>query len=89
MKIEKSEMMSRERNLERKSSRGGPSSSKRTRDSQVKSVHSAATRERWQGPTMASGSDRGTSTGQGEKIECPHCHKYHASTCKWLPEGCF
>ena len=33
MKIEKSEMMSRERNLERKSSRGGSSSGKRTRES--------------------------------------------------------
>ena len=35
MKIKKSEMMSRERNRERKFSRGGSSSYKRTRESQV------------------------------------------------------
>ena len=82
MKIEKSEMMNWERNLERKSSRGGSSSGKRTRDSQVEFVHSATTRGRWQGPTMAPGSGRGTSIGQGEKIECLHCHKYHVGTCR-------
>ena len=43
MKIEKSEMMNRERNLGRKSSRGGSFSGKRTRDSQV---HSTAIRGR-------------------------------------------
>ena len=52
MKIEKSKMMSRERNLERKSSIGGFSSSKRTRESQVESVHGSITRGRRQGPTM-------------------------------------
>ena len=62
MKIEKSEMMSQERNLERKSSRGGSLSSKRTRDSQVESVHNAATRGRRKGPIMTLGSDKGTST---------------------------
>ena len=44
MRIEKSEMMSRKRNLERKSSRGGSFSGKRTKESQVDSVHSSATR---------------------------------------------
>ena len=44
--LEKSEIMSQERNPERKFSRGGPSSSKRTRGSQVESVHSSTTRGR-------------------------------------------
>ena len=35
IKIEKTEMMSQERNSKRKFSRGGPSSGKRTRESQV------------------------------------------------------
>ena len=55
MKIEKSEMMSQERNPERKFSKGSSSSGKRSRESQVESVHSSATRGRRQGPTMTSG----------------------------------
>ena len=43
MKIEKSEMKSRERNQEVKFSRGGSSSGKRTRESQVDSVQGSAT----------------------------------------------
>ena len=78
MKIEKSEMMSRERNSERKFSRGGSSSSKRTRESQVESVHSSTTRGRWQGLIMTSGFDKHTLTSQGERIECLHCHKHHS-----------
>ena len=82
MKIEKYEMMSRERKTERKLSRGGSSSCKRTRESQVESVHSTPTKGRWQGPTMTSGSSRGISIEQGERIECPYCHKYHYGTCR-------
>ena len=82
MKIEKSEMMSHERKLERKFSRGSSSLGERTRESQVESVHSSATRGRRQGPTMTSGSNRGISTGQGERIECFHCHKHHLGICK-------
>ena len=52
MKIEKLEIKNQERNWERKFSRGGSSSSKRTRDSQVDSVHGSAIRGRRQGPTM-------------------------------------
>ena len=68
MKIEKFEMMSRERNLERKFFRGGPSSGKRTRESQVESIHSSATRSRRQGPMTIPGSGRGTSTEQGKRL---------------------
>ena len=82
-------MMSRERNLERKSSRGGSSLGKRTRDSQVESVHGFATRGRRQGPTMTQDFDRRTSNGQEKRIECPHCHKHHPSTCRWIIGGCF
>ena len=52
MKIEKSEMESQERNRERKFSRGGSSSDKRTRKSQVDLVHGSTIRGRRQGPTM-------------------------------------
>ena len=89
MKIEKSEMMSWERNLERKSSRGGSSSGKRTRESQVESVHGSATRGRRQGLTMTQGSSRGTSTGQDGRPECSHCHKNHYGTSRQVTEGCF
>ena len=89
MKIEKSEMMSRERKTERKFSRGSSSSDKRTRESQVEPVYSSDTRGRKQGPTMTSGSDRGTSTKQGERIECSHCHKYHSGTYRLITGGCF
>ena len=82
MKIEKFEMMSLERKIERKFSRGSSSSGKRTRESQVELVHSYATRGRRQGPTMTLGSSRGTSIEQGERIDCLHCHKYHSGTCR-------
>ena len=81
MKIEKSEMVSQERNQERKFSRGSSFSGKRTRDSQIEFVHGSATRGGRKGPTMTSGFDRGTSTEQEERIECPHCHKHHFGTC--------
>ena len=38
---------------------------------------------------MTSGSGRGTSTEQEEKIECPHCHKHHSGTCRLIAKGCF
>ena len=89
MKMKKSEMMIQERNQERKFSRVGPSSGKRTRESQVESVYSYATRGRSQGPTMTQGSCRGPSTGQGERLEWPHCHKYHSGTCRRITGRCF
>ena len=89
MKIKKSEMMSRERKTERKFSRGSSFSGKRTRESQVELIPSSATRGRRQGPTTIPGSGRGTSTEQEERLKCPHCHKYHFSTCRLITEGCF
>ena len=47
MKIEKSETMSRERKTKRKFSKGSSSLGKRTRESQVESIHSYATRGKW------------------------------------------
>ena len=87
-KIEKSETKSQERRSERKFSRGSSSSGKRTRESQVDSVHGSATRGRRQGPTMTQGSGRGISTGQDERLECPHCHKIHYGTCRRITGGC-
>ena len=89
MKIKKFEKTSRERNLERKSSRGGSSLGKRTRDSQIESVHGSATRGRRQGPTMTQGFGKGTSTGQHERPKCPHYHKNHYGICRQVTEGCF
>ena len=38
---------------------------------------------------MIPSSDRGSSTGQGERLECLHCHKYHSGTCRLITSGCF
>ena len=89
IKIEKSEMKSQERKKEKKFSRGGSSSGKRPRESQVDSVQGSATRGMRQGPTMTQSSNRGTSTGQEEKHVCPHCHKYHSGICRRVTGGCF
>ena len=64
MKIEKYEMKNQERNRERKFFRGGSSSGKRTRVSQVDSIQGSATRGRTQGPPMIKGSGRGMLNGQ-------------------------
>ena len=53
-------MKSQERKKEKKFSRGGSSSGKRPRESQVDSVQGSATRGRRQGPTMTQSSGRGT-----------------------------
>ena len=89
IKIEKSEMKSQERKKEKTFSRGGSSSGKRHRESQVDSVHGSATRCRRQGPTMAQGSDRGTSTGQEEIRTCPHCYRNHYGLCRRVTGGVF
>ena len=76
MKVEKSEASSRERFHKRKLSRGASSSSgKRARESPFESVQGSATRGRRQGSTVVPSSGKGVSTGQGEVIECPHCHR--------------
>ena len=82
-------MKSQERKKEKKFSRGGSSSGKRPRESQVDSVQGSATRGRRQGPTMTQSSGRGTSTGQEEKHVCPHCHKYHLGIYRRVTGGCF
>ena len=89
MKIEKSEMVSQERNQERKFSRGSSSFGKRTRDSQIESVYGYATRGRRQGPTMTPGFVRGISIRQEERIECPHYHKHRFGTYRRITWGCF
>ena len=66
-----------------------PSLGKRTRESQVESVHSSPTRSRRQGPMKILGSGRGTSTEQKERLECSHCHKYHFGTCRLITGDCF
>ena len=35
------------------------------------------------------GYDRGTSTEQEERLECPPCHKYHYGTCRRMNGGYF
>ena len=82
IKIEKSEMKSQERKKEKKFSRGGSSSGKRPRESQVDSVQGSATRGRRQGPTMTQGSGRGTLIGQEERLACPHCYGNHYGLCR-------
>ena len=89
IKIEKYEMKSQERKKEKKFLRGGSSSGKRPRESQVDPVRGPATRGRRQGPTMTQSSGRGISTGQEEKHVCPHCHNYHSGICRRVTGGCF
>ena len=89
MKIEKSEMMSEERKSKIKFFKGSSSSGKRTRESQVESVHSATTRGRRQGLTMTSSSGRGPPTDQEERIEFPHYQKHHFGTCRRITGGYF
>ena len=89
IKIEKSEMKSQERKKEKMFSRGGSSSGKRPRVSQVDSVQSSAIRGRRQGPTMTQGSGRGTLTGQEERPACPHCHANHNGLCRQVTGGFF
>ena len=38
---------------------------------------------------MTPGFSRGTLIGQGERLACPHCHKYHSGTYKQITRGCF
>ena len=82
-------MSNRDRNQKRKFARGGSSSGKRIGEYQVESVYSSAARGRRQGPTVAPSFCRGTSTGQGEILECPHCHKQRSGIFVWLIGGCF
>ena len=56
IKIKKSEMKSQERKKEKKFSRGGSSSGKRPRESQVDSIQGSLIRGRRQGSTMTQGS---------------------------------
>ena len=90
MKVEKYEASSRERFQKRKLSKGASSSSgKRARESQAESVQGLATKGRRQGSTVVPSSGRGVSTGQGEVLECPHCHRRHLGVCRLLTGGCF
>ena len=38
---------------------------------------------------MVPNSGRGVSTGQGEVLECPHCHRRHFDLCRLLIGGYF
>ena len=89
IKIEKSEMKSQERKKEKRILRGGSSSGKRPRESQVDSVQGLARRGRRQGPAMTQGSGQGTSIGKEERHACSHCHKYHLGICRRVTGGCF
>ena len=82
-------MKSQERKKDKKFSRGGSSSGKRPRKSQVDSVQGSATRGRRQGPTMTQGSGRDTSIGHEERPTCPHCYGNHYGLCRRVTRGCF
>ena len=86
MKVENFEISNRERNQKRKFARGGSSSCKIIKESQVESVYSSAAKGRRQGIIVEPSFGRGTSTGQGEILECPYCHKRSLGICRWLLE---
>ena len=76
MKVERLETSSKERSQKKKFCRGASSSSgKRARESPGQSEYSSATRGRRQGNTRIPSTGRGASIGQGETLECPHCHR--------------
>ena len=76
MKIERLETSSKERSQKKKFSIGDLSSSgKRARESLAQSEYSSTTRGRRQGTNVAPSTGRGSSVGQGEIPECPHCHR--------------
>ena len=90
MKVERLETNSKEKSQKKKFSKGASSSSgKRARDVQAESVQGSATRGRRQGGTSVSSVGRGASVGQGEILECTHCHRRHSSVCRLLTGGCF
>ena len=90
MKVERSKVSSKERFKKKKFSRGASSSlGKKDRESQAELVQGSTTRGRRQGSTMVPSSGRGASTGQGEVLECPHCHRRHLGLCRLLIRGCF
>ena len=90
MKVERFEASSRERFQKKRFSRGASSSSgKRVKESQAESVYSSTTRGRRQGPSTTPSTGRGASTGPGETLECPHCHRRHLGVCRLLIRGCF
>ena len=85
MKVERLEMISKERSQKKKFSRGTLSSSgKIARESLAQSEYSSAMRGRRQKSNVAPSSGRGASVGHGEIPECPHCHRRHLDVCKLL-----
>ena len=90
MKVKRLETNSKEKSQKKKFSKGASSSSsKRVRDVQAESVQGSATRGRRQGGTTVSSAGRGASVGQGEILECTHCHRRHSGVCRLLTGGCF
>ena len=79
MKVETSELSNQERSQKKKG--------KRIRESQAKPAHGSATKRIRQNVTPSSGRDM--STGQGKKLECPHCHRRHSGVCRVWTGGCF
>ena len=90
MKVERLENDIKEKSQKKKFSKAAFSSSgKRARDVQAESVQGPTTRGRRQGGTVVSSAGRGASVGQGEILECTHCHKRHSGVCRLLTGGCF
>ena len=83
MKVERSEVSSKERFSKKKFSRGATSSSRKiARESPAELVYNLATIGRRQEPNVASSSGRGASAGQGENPGFPHCHRRHLGVCR-------
>ena len=90
MRVEKSEASSKERFQKKKISiEASSSSGKRARESQAESVQGLAIRGKIHGSTVVPSSSIGASIGQGEVLECPHCHRRHLGVCRLLTGGCF
>ena len=78
MKVERLETRSKENSQKKKFSKGASSSSgKRARVVQAELVQGSTTRGRRQRGIAVSSAGRGASVGQGEILECTHCHRRH------------
>ena len=60
---------------------------KRAREFQAEPAHGSATKRIRQNVTPISG--RYMSSGQGNNLECPHCHRRHSGVCRVWTGGCF
>ena len=79
MKVGTSKISNQERSQKKKG--------KRARESLAEPAHGSATKRIRQNVTPSYGI--GMSSGQGNNLKCPHCHRRHSGVCRVWTGGCF